>query len=389
MMKLKNKIAGSLVNIPGWRTNRCIIVIESDDWGSIRMPSNQIYKKLLSIGLPVDKSHYNKYDSLESNSDLELLFEVLTSYKDKYGNNPVITANNIVANPYFEKIKESDFQRYYYEPFTETLKQYPEHDKVIELYKEGISNKIFYPQFHGREHVNIFTWLEALREKDKSTKEIFEYGMFTVNLNNSSSCKDVYLDSFGTHNDNELVKIKDSLIEGLELFEDLWDFKSKSFIASCYIWHPAVEEYLNEYGIKHIQSSRIQKIPVLKPAYPTGMYDRQAGSNNYRIKRLWTGRKNKLGQIYTCRNVIFEPSANPDKDWVDSALKEIELAFWWRKPAIISSHRVNYIGFIHEENRTRNLKLLKVLLRKILNKWPNVEFMNSVQLGKIIRTIQL
>lgn len=367
-----NKLKSNLVNIPGWQTNRKFVIIESDDWGSIRMPSKEVYNSLLSKGYPVNESHYNKNDALESNKDLELLFEVLISLKDKNGNHPVITANNIVANPDFEKIKESRFQQYYYEPFTETLKKYPAHNRVYELYKEGISNGIFYPQFHGREHVNIFTWMEALKNKDKSTKDIFDYEMFTVHLKNNKSCRKEFLDSFGTHTSEELIKIKTSVDEGLKLFEQLWGYKSRSFIATCYIWHPKIEEYLFEYGIKHIQSGRVQKIPLLN-------------SENYKIKRLWTGRKNKIGQIYTCRNVIFEPSENPDKDWVDAALKEIEISFRWKKPAIISSHRVNYIGFINEENRNKNLNMLKELLNNILNKWPDVEFISSEELGNLIK----
>lgn len=34
-------------NLPGWRTNRKIVVIESDDWGSIRMPSLTILENWL------------------------------------------------------------------------------------------------------------------------------------------------------------------------------------------------------------------------------------------------------------------------------------------------------------------------------------------------------
>ncbi len=367
------KLKQNLVNIPGWRTDRKIVVIESDDWGSIRMPSKEVYEILINKGYPVNESHYNRNDSLESNEDLELLFEILASFKDKNGNHPIITANNIVANPDFEKIRDSDFQKYFYEPFTETLKKYPAHDRVYKLYKDGINNKILYPQFHGREHVNIFTWMAALKSKDKNTKEIFEYRMFTVHLKNNKRCRKVFLDSFGTHTETELEEIKENVKEGLELFEKLWDINSESFIATCYTWHPKVEEYMGKFGITHIQSSRIQKIPVL-------------GSDNYKIKRLWTGRKNKYGQIYTSRNVVFEPSENPQKDWVDSALKEIEISFRWRKPAIICSHRVNYIGFINKKNRIRNLKLLKDLLNGIIYKWPDVEFMSSAQLGELIRT---
>ena len=49
-MNIKQTITHNLLNVPGWRTNRHIVVIESDDWGSIRMPSKEVYDKLLKEG---------------------------------------------------------------------------------------------------------------------------------------------------------------------------------------------------------------------------------------------------------------------------------------------------------------------------------------------------
>lgn len=57
----------------------------------------------------------------------------------------MITANCAVANPDFDKIEASGYQNYYYEPFTETLKKYPEHQRSFELWQEGIKEKIFSP----------------------------------------------------------------------------------------------------------------------------------------------------------------------------------------------------------------------------------------------------
>ena len=96
------------------------------------------------------------------------------------------------------------------------------------------------------------------------------------------------------------------------------------------------------------------------------------------------GQKNSLGQTYLIRNAYFEPSSNPFKDWVSSCLKEINIAFKYKKPAIICSHRVNYIGSINPENRSDNLNLLNMLLTEILKKFPDVEFMSSDELGDLI-----
>ena len=104
-MRLEKTIRKNLVNIPGWRTNRKIVVIESDDWGSIRMPSREVYEALLSKGIPVDKFYFTKYDCLESEEDLQFLFETLSTIKDRNGAHPVITANSVVANPDFIRIE--------------------------------------------------------------------------------------------------------------------------------------------------------------------------------------------------------------------------------------------------------------------------------------------
>jgi hypothetical protein len=54
------------------------------------------------------------------------------------------------------------------------------------------------------------------------------------------------------------------------------------------------------------------------------------------------------------------------------------------EPATISTHRVNYIGFLDSQNRDRGSKQLSILLNKILKTWPEVEFMTSVGLGDLI-----
>jgi hypothetical protein len=74
------QIINNLSNLPGWRTNRKIIVIESDDWSSIRMPSLSTFEELSSNGLDVtsgDARRSNDNDTVDSASDLNALFETL------------------------------------------------------------------------------------------------------------------------------------------------------------------------------------------------------------------------------------------------------------------------------------------------------------------------
>ena len=101
-------------NLRGWHSHRKIVVFESDDWGSIRMPDRATFDLLLANGIRVDKCPYNKYDCLASESDLTTVFEVLGSFSDYSGNPPVLTANCVVVNPDFERIRNSDFKEYHY-----------------------------------------------------------------------------------------------------------------------------------------------------------------------------------------------------------------------------------------------------------------------------------
>jgi hypothetical protein len=65
---------------------------------------------------------------------------------------------------------------------------------------------------------------------------------------------------------------------------------------------------------------------------------------------------------------------------IKNCLKDIENSFFFRKPAIITCHRLNFIGAISPKNRDNNLDILNELLTAILKKWPDVTFMSSDQL---------
>lgn len=364
---MSSLIKNTFLNFFGKQIPSKIIVLESDDWGTIRMSSKEAFQSLLKKGYPVDQCPYNTNDALESNQDLEMLFEVLGSIKGSDGNPAVLTANNIVANPDFEKIKDADFQAYYFEPFTETLKRYPVHNRVMDIYKEGIKEGVVQPQFHGREHVHVPHWLEGLRNGVSKATDTFSFNMFSVFLGDGSTCNKEYLNAMAFYDKSQREMIEVSVTDGLQLFESIWGFKSETVIAPCYQWHPNLEETFSSNGIKIIQGGRAQ----ISPNFDKG------GNKDI---RHFNGQKNKFGQIYAVRNVVFEPSTDKNKDWVDTSLKEISNAFFLKQPAIISSHRLNYIGWLNPKNRETNLLLLNDLLKKIVKKWPDVIFISSDQL---------
>jgi hypothetical protein len=369
--RAKDLVSTSITNTIGWKTNRKIVVIESDDWGTIRMSSKEAYNDLLSKGYPLEDCPYNTNDALESNDDLIALFEVLRSVKGSDGKPAVLTANNIVSNPNFELIKNSGFQEYHYEPFPETLKKYPCHDNVLALHKLGIEEGLILPQFHGREHLNVKRWMQALQNSEQAELDAFSQNVFSAKIAKSKGYINEYMDALDFDDKSELEFQKKSLVEGLNLFESIWGFRSKSFIASCYIWHSELEQTLYDNGVKYIQGLVNQFEP------------RNLNGTIYKKIYHYQGQKNNLGQRYFIRNAFFEPTTNPHFDWVGDCMRRIDIAFKFKKPAIISSHRLNFIGHLNQNNREKNLELFKELLVKITKQWPDVRFISTDELGEI------
>lgn len=358
-----------LKNLPGKTMSRKIIVFESDDWGSIRMPSKNVYNSLLSKGINVDKCHYNRYDSLENANDLNALAEVLKSVKDKNSNPAVFTANFNVANPDYEEIKKSNFDKYYYELFTDSYEKfYPKQD-ILKLTLDLYSEKLFYPQLHGREHLNPDIWMDLLNNGNDALKKAFDYGVYGLSFNVSNTINKPFLASLLYENKSQKLNVQKSIYDASKIFEQKFGFVSKTFIAPLYYWHKDLEITMKHSGIDFLQGA-----------------DRQKQFDNS-TKRIFNnfGKTNELGQTYLVRNVSFELSGSNKQIVLNNTLKEINISFRMKKPAVICSHRVNFMGGIQESNRKENLEYLKILLKEIVNKWPDVEFMSSEQLGKLIK----
>lgn len=361
-----------LYNMFGWRTKRHLVVIESDDWGTIRMPSREVYNEFMRRGIRVDRDPYCRYDGLATKHDLENLFDVLHSVKDKNGHPAVITANTLSANPVFEKIKESDFTQYYFEPFTETLKRDVAHNGAWEMWKQGFAEGVFHPQSHGREHLYVKKWLRTLQNGDPVTRTAFDLGTWGLTAHVDPSIKEYYMGAFNSNEDVDIREFEKIIDDALRMFKEIFGYESKSFIATTYEWSPKIEPFLVQKGVRYIQGRFQQTIPLDDDVTKKISY------------RGFQGTRTKAGLIRLFRNCFWEPSTDEHFNWYNDCLKRIEIAFKWGKAANISAHRVNFIGSIDSKNTDKNLPEFKWLLQEIVKRWPDLEFVTSDQLGEII-----
>ena len=343
-----------------------IVVIESDDWGSIRVPSRKVYDTLMAEGYSMDKRPYERYDCLETDEDVKALSGVLLKYKDKKGKHPVITLNYLSANPDFHKIKEKGYSDYIYEDVCNTYSRYPHSANVIQLVKDGIEQGIFMPQCHGREHFNVCDWLNALRIGDKDVITAFNYGMCGIFPKETPAKGNQYMVALKSYDDESQKYVCDTVAQSLSLFRKIWGFASRTFIAPCYTWNDKIENILFDNGVELVQGARVRR-----------------SSSNSSKKYLYAGQKSH-GLIYGVRICFFEPATTAEYS-TDNLMKEIGQAFKNNHIAVISSHRINYVGGIDINNRIKNLELLDEFLSTLLMKYPDVEFMSSDQLIDILK----
>lgn len=366
---MKQYLKKHFINSRGKRTKDKILVIESDDWGAIRIPDLKSQLLLAEKELINLKDPFSKYDVLEDEHDFNTLFSVLANHQNSEGKNPIVTVNMVMANPDFQKIKADNYENYHFEAFLKTYKSYQPHLSTYQKLKQGIHQKLIYPQFHAREHLNVPMWLKRLKNKDQRFLEAFNLNCFAIDDDDIDNNRGNLMASYDYQSSTDLKFIEQSIIEGLALFNEEFGFRSKSTIAPCYVWNNEIENIFKTQNVQHFQSSYIQK------------YNHENQLKHQR-QPMYMGKKNKQQQTYAIRNVLFEPALNQNVNWVDKAMESIEIAFLWGKPAVIASHRINYVAGLSKENRNNSLHQLDELLSKVIKKYPDIKFLNSEELSK-------
>ena len=372
-MRKFNTIITSIKNKPkewycyrhDFRTTRRIIIIESDDWGSIRVSSKKAWEDFRDMGYHVDERPYERYDILESDGDVTALAEVLLKFKDCHGNHPVFTLNYLSSNPDFDAIRENGLSVYCNESIEVTYSKYPQtHHNVLELVRKGINENIFLPQCHGREHFNVQAWMRALQSDDIDTINSFRYNMCGVAPKDNPIQGNRFMRALECSTASDQEYVCRAVSDGLAKFQRIWGFPSLTFVAPNYTWNDSIESVLNQHDVKLIQTVRVQHIS-----------DKKKDILHY------SGEQNRWHQYYSIRNCFFEPatSLSPENE-VNACFNSIQSAFEAKKIAVLSSHRINYASGIDVKNRDRSLYKLESLLSKITTSFPDVEFISSDRL---------
>ena len=368
-MPSKRTIIDHLKNIRGWKTRRNLVAFAVDDYGSMRTASREAWKHLDSAGLNVS-NQMDRFDALETREDLGALFEVLESVRDVNGRAPVFTAYALSANPDCERMR-CDEGSYCSETTSRTFQrlaaeQPAAYEGAWSLWQEGMAKGLIRPQFHGREHVNVEMLEMKLAARAPDLLANLQCASMAGLVPEPSLPGVGFTHAFGLHLKESLPAHRQILEDGLNQFEQVWGFRSDTFTPPAQKLHPSLYPVAEAGGVVSIDKP-------LRCARAMG-----DGTSRSEVNR--SGRQKGQDHVTVVRNVVFEPCKDMGFEPVGRALDQIQAAFFWGRPAVISSHRVNFGGHLDEPNRQRGLDALSRLLQSIVARWPEVEFVSVDQL---------
>ena len=372
---MKQILFNNLKNLPGWSSSRKLLAFAVDDYAAVRVASSHAQQRLANSGLNLS-GHMDRYDAMETRADLEALFEVLDSVRDVHGRPAIFTAYALSANPDFDAILRSPTGGYVLEPVTQTFvrleaEQPAAYRGAWSLWKEGISRRLIRPQFHGREHLNVRLFETKLFNGSKDLRANLQ-NRSLAGLTGDESMPGVgFYQAFAVHDDQCLELHRGIIEEGMKLFEACYGYKSVTFTPPGQVISPLLYPVCERRGIRLIHKPRFS--------------ERKVRSGEHCREVCWTGKQRKMNHLSMVRNVVFEPGQKGDSIDIKRVKDQVAAAFKWSKPAIISSHRVNFCGHIDECYRSKSLAVLANLLNLIVNEWPDVEFVSVDEIADFMK----
>jgi hypothetical protein len=327
---------------------RPIVVIQSDDWGRVGIPSLEALERLKAAGAKVGHSPWDRY-GLESVGDLDALGNTLALIADRDGNSPCFTANFVMANADLARMRAERYEAFRWIAIADGLPK-PWSDHLLSEYRDLITGGLFEPALHGFTHFNVQELLACLRENSERGErarllvenEVPYLASVTPEYNFALVSR-----QGGEHFLSEPEQA-DWVSTGLKLFTDVFGTKPATTCAPGYRSNLVTRKLWQDAGIESVQMVGTQPV-----AMRGGLVDIQ-------------------------RNVAFEPALDSG-DVVARALGQARRAIRKGLPVVICSHSINYITRFTNAAENGRASLRK-LLTGLLEEFPHLRFANTKSL---------
>ena len=357
-----------LLPVEGFHFDRPIVVLQSDDWGRAGLRDREGLEQLAAAGLVLGERPYDFY-TLETAEDLAALRRVLRGHHDSAGRCPSLEMNFIVANlnlenMNFEKMSAESFQRIHLLPLAEGLPAGWNRPGLLEAYREGVQEGLFYPALHGATHfcrVAVGRYLAASDptdpgERGNLLRTLWKAGTPYIHWRMPWIGYE-YWDREASPDDRFLPADtqRDLIGKAVGDFAKLFSTLPRSACAPGYRANDDTHRAWAQIGIRVAQNGPGAAIPP--------HFDRHG-----------------LLQLY--RTVEFEPAVNPDFS-LDACIRGAEACFERKIPAIVSVHSINFHSSV-KDFRSRTLELLDQFLAALELAHPDVLYLHGGEIYEIV-----
>lgn len=334
---------------------RPIVVIESDDWGRVGLPSLQSMEQLKAEGVPIGKSPWDFYGG-ESEDDVVRLGDILSEFRDADGRPACITANFVMANADLDRMQRENFQAFRWIPIDLGFPR-SGRETLLPAYRANIDRGLFYPGLHGFTHLNASAMMKLLTEtsaRGDRMRQLANHGVpYLASL--TPECNFALVERQGEDETFMSESDQESWIDaGVSLFARAFGRRPVTTCAPGYRANDTTFRIWHRRGIEAVQSNG------------------------------WRGILASREMVFLERNVSFEPALTPDasvEDAIDAARRAVECGF----PIVVCSHSINYmsrfLGYAEEGRRQ-----LAEFLRRLLEAFPNLRFATDADLAAAFRT---
>ena len=307
-----------------------VVIFESDDWGPGPRDQTQALNKLRNI---------------------------LCRYTDATGRHPVITLGINLAAP---QVTQSEAARLTY---NRKLLSNPEYARLLEAVNRGVSAGVFALQLHGTEHYCPQVLIDVA-SKDAQVREwLIKGDQYSELLPDHLQSRWLNARALPTV-EHDPDSINDAVAQEVKIFKAVFGAKPRVTVPNTFAWTDSVEKAWAASGISYLITC--------------GKRFTGRDSSGYLVsdnKEIVNGEQ-RNGLTCLVRDAYFEPVKGHR---AEDALKIVGGYVDCARPLLFETHRFNFVSL--NSKAEQSFDELDCLVREIVQKYPEVRFISSEELG--------
>lgn len=310
-----------------------VVIFESDDWGA--GPMDQV-------------------------AALRRLREILGEIHDETQHPAVMTLGVVLGVADTDAIRQNGGDTYRRRDLTSSAQA-----AILEELRAGIAAGVFAPQLHGMEHYWPAALMRAAQHDARVRDWLGEQELRTEALPDALQSR--WVD--GAELPSRplgAVEVAAAVTEEITMFEKLFHQTPRVAVPNTFVWTAEVEQAWAAQGVCF----------VVTPGMRYTARDEQGKLVGDNVQ-LRNGQQGAAGIMYLVRDVYFEPARGHEPH---RAVADIRARTRLGRPALIESHRFNYLG----PQAEASFASLQALLCLALEQLPGLRFMSTQALGEAL-----